>query len=96
MMLQHLGEHDAANRVSDARDIHEEEWLIDAACVCAWMSVCASWVVDAAVRVCSMCSHVVQVERAVCAIIAEGVHVTGDLGGKATTTQMTEAIIKRL
>jgi isocitrate dehydrogenase (NAD+) len=37
-----------------------------------------------------------RIEKAVLAVLAEGKHVTGDLGGKATTTEITEAIIEKL
>src|SRR5260221_8523281 len=37
-----------------------------------------------------------RIEVAVQKVLREGQHITGDLGGKATTTEMTEAIIRRL
>ncbi|OAV90734.1 isocitrate dehydrogenase (NAD+) [Puccinia triticina 1-1 BBBD Race 1] len=37
-----------------------------------------------------------RIEKATLETIAEGKHITGDLGGKASTQQYTEAILKRL
>ena len=37
-----------------------------------------------------------RIEKAVLAVLAEGKHLTGDLGGTATTTQITDAIIEKL
>jgi isocitrate dehydrogenase (NAD+) len=37
-----------------------------------------------------------RIEKAVLAVLAEGKHMTGDLGGKATTTEITDAIIANL
>ncbi len=37
-----------------------------------------------------------RIENAVLAVFAEGKHMTGDLGGKATTSEITDAIIERL
>jgi len=40
--------------------------------------------------------HADKIERAALGTIAEGKHITGDLGGKASTTEYTKAIIQRL
>jgi isocitrate dehydrogenase (NAD+) len=37
-----------------------------------------------------------RIDKAVLAVFAEGKHLTGDLGGKATTTEITEAILGKL
>lgn len=37
-----------------------------------------------------------RIEKAILAVFAEGKHMTGDLGGKATTTDITDAIIEKL
>jgi isocitrate dehydrogenase (NAD+) len=37
-----------------------------------------------------------QIHEAVLAVFAEGKHLTGDLGGKATTTEITDAIVGKL
>jgi isocitrate dehydrogenase (NAD+) len=37
-----------------------------------------------------------RIEKAVLAVLAEGKHVTGDLGGKATTSEITDAIVDKL
>ena len=37
-----------------------------------------------------------RIQQAVLDVLAEGKHMTGDLGGKATTTQYTDAIVARL
>jgi len=37
-----------------------------------------------------------RIEKAVLAVLAEGQHMTGDLGGKATTSEITGAIIDKL
>lgn len=37
-----------------------------------------------------------RIEKAVLAVLAEGQHMTGDLGGKATTTEITDAIIEKM
>jgi len=37
-----------------------------------------------------------KIEKATLATIAEGKHITGDLGGKAGTKEYTEAILSRL
>lgn len=36
------------------------------------------------------------IEKAVFDTLAEGKHLTGDLGGKASLTEYTEAIVSRL
>jgi isocitrate dehydrogenase (NAD+) len=40
--------------------------------------------------------HADNIERAVLKTIADGTVLTGDLGGKATNTQFTEAVISNL
>jgi len=40
--------------------------------------------------------HAVQIEKATLTTIAEGKHITGDLGGKASTKEYTTAIIEKL
>jgi len=40
--------------------------------------------------------HAARIEDAALSTIAEGKHITGDLGGKASTQEYTEAILKRL
>jgi isocitrate dehydrogenase (NAD+) len=37
-----------------------------------------------------------RVQRAVESVLSEGLTMTGDLGGKATTTEITDAIIAAL
>jgi isocitrate/isopropylmalate dehydrogenase len=37
-----------------------------------------------------------RIEKAVLDVIAEGKHLTRDLGGTATTTEMTDAIVAKL
>ena len=40
--------------------------------------------------------HADVIEKAALGTIAEGKHITGDLGGKASTKEYTEAILSRL
>ena len=40
--------------------------------------------------------HAEKIEKAALTTIAEGKAITGDLGGKASTNEYTEAIIKKL
>ncbi|KAG0347040.1 NAD-dependent isocitrate dehydrogenase [Podila humilis] len=44
----------------------------------------------------SLNSFADQIERATLKVIADGKHITGDLGGKSTNTQFTDAIISEL
>ncbi|KAG0330883.1 NAD-dependent isocitrate dehydrogenase [Podila horticola] len=44
----------------------------------------------------SLNSFADQIERATLKVIADGKHITGDLGGKSTNTQFTNAIIAEL
>ena len=37
-----------------------------------------------------------RIDKAVAHVLAEGIHVTYDLGGEAGTSEMADAIIKRL
>jgi len=37
-----------------------------------------------------------RLHQAICAVYAEGAHLTGDVGGKASTAEFTEAIIRRI
>ena len=37
-----------------------------------------------------------KIEQAVLDVLADGKHMTGDLGGKATTTDYTDAIVQRM
>jgi isocitrate dehydrogenase (NAD+) len=37
-----------------------------------------------------------QIEKAILGTIAEGKHITGDLGGKASTQEFTDRIISKL
>lgn len=37
-----------------------------------------------------------QIEKAILSTIAEGKHITGDLGGKASTSEFTDRIISKL
>ncbi len=37
-----------------------------------------------------------RIQNATFKVLKEGQHITGDLGGKATTTEYTDAIIKNL
>jgi isocitrate dehydrogenase (NAD+) len=40
--------------------------------------------------------HAVDIENAVLKTIAQGEYLTGDLGGNATNTQFTDAVIRNL
>jgi isocitrate dehydrogenase (NAD+) len=40
--------------------------------------------------------HATEIEEAVLKTIAQGKYLTGDLGGKASNTQFTDAVIQNL
>jgi len=44
----------------------------------------------------SLNDHADRIEKAIFATLAEGKTITGDLGGKASTSEYTKAIISRL
>jgi isocitrate dehydrogenase (NAD+) len=44
----------------------------------------------------SLIDHANKIEKAIFDTLAEGKSITGDLGGKASTTEYTEAIVSRL
>ena len=44
----------------------------------------------------SLNDHANKIEKAVFDTLAEGKHITGDLGGKASTSEYTNAIVSRL
>lgn len=47
-------------------------------------------------RHCGLYEHAERIEKAVLGTIAKGTHITGDLGGKASTMQFTEKICEAL
>ena len=44
----------------------------------------------------SLNDHADRIEKAIFGTLAEGRHITGDLGGKASTSEYTKAIVSRL
>ena len=44
----------------------------------------------------SLNDHANRIEKAIFDTLADGKHITGDLGGRASTGEFTEAIIERL
>jgi len=44
----------------------------------------------------SLTDHANRIEKAIFDTLAEGKHITGDLGGKASTSEYTKAIVDRL
>jgi isocitrate/isopropylmalate dehydrogenase len=44
----------------------------------------------------SLTDHANRIEKAIFDTLAEGKHITGDLGGKSSTSEYTKAIVGRL